>query len=211
MTEAEWQTNQHALQLLRFASPHLSVRKRRLVAVAAVRTIHPEVLGADGERWLVSVERAAEKDVELPPAVVRRWVQEHWRGRAMAFANPFLHAVCFQVGLGNPDTTIVNVEYVRGRATPRDYDVADGPLADVVRDVSGNPFRSVTFDLAWQTDTVTAIARGMYESRDFSGMPILADALQDAGCDNEEVLNHCRQPGEHVRGCWVVDLLLGKG
>ena len=56
-----------------------------------------------------------------------------------------------------------------------------------------------------------ALARGMYESRDFSAMPILADALQDAGCDNDEVLNHCRDPKQvHVRGCWVVDLVLNK-
>ncbi|MDY3557619.1 hypothetical protein R5W23_000146 [Gemmata sp. JC673] len=62
----------------------------------------------------------------------------------------------------------------------------------------------------WRTETVLALAREMYESRDFSAMPILADALQDAGCNNEDVLNHCRGPGPHVRGCWVVDLLLGK-
>jgi hypothetical protein len=50
----------------------------------------------------------------------------------------------------------------------------------------------------------------LYESRDFSAMPILADALQDAGCDCDDVLAHCRGPGPHVRGCWVVDLVLGK-
>ena len=51
----------------------------------------------------------------------------------------------------------------------------------------------------------------MYDSRDFSAMPILADALQDAGCGSADVLNHCREPGAHVRGCWVVDLVMGKG
>jgi hypothetical protein len=50
----------------------------------------------------------------------------------------------------------------------------------------------------------------MYESRDFGAMPILADALQDAGCASDDVLSHCRGPGPHVRGCWVVDLMLGK-
>jgi hypothetical protein len=50
----------------------------------------------------------------------------------------------------------------------------------------------------------------MYESRDFSAMPILADALQDAGCEDESILAHCRGPGPHVRGCWVVDLVLGR-
>ena len=63
----------------------------------------------------------------------------------------------------------------------------------------------------WRTDTAVSLARGMYESRDFSAMPILADALQDAGCDNADILNHCRDANQpHVRGCWVVDLVLGK-
>jgi hypothetical protein len=51
----------------------------------------------------------------------------------------------------------------------------------------------------------------MYDSREFSPMPILADALQDAGCDSAEVLDHCQGFGTHARGCWVVDLVLGKG
>ena len=80
----------------------------------------------------------------------------------------------------------------------------------ILRDIFGNPFRPVSFAPAWRTDTAVSLARQMYESRDFSAMPILADALQDAGCTDEEVLGHCRGPGPHVRGCWVVDLLLGK-
>jgi hypothetical protein len=79
-----------------------------------------------------------------------------------------------------------------------------------LRDIFGNPFRSITFSTAWCTDTAIARARQMYESRDFAAMPILADALQDAGCDNDDILDHCRRPGEHVRGCWAVDLVLGK-
>jgi hypothetical protein len=63
---------------------------------------------------------------------------------------------------------------------------------------------------SWLTSTVLALATGIYEEKAFDRMPILADALQDAGCDNEEILNHCRQPGVHVKGCWVVDLLLNK-
>ncbi len=65
----------------------------------------------------------------------------------------------------------------------------------LLRDIFGNPFRPVTFSPAWRTDTAVAVARQLYESRDFSAMPILADALQDAGCENDDVLNHCRGPG----------------
>ncbi|VTR97530.1 Uncharacterized protein OS=Sorangium cellulosum (strain So ce56) GN=sce5710 PE=4 SV=1 [Gemmata massiliana] len=79
-----------------------------------------------------------------------------------------------------------------------------------LRDIFGNPFRPVTFSPSWRTSTAVALAGQMYESRDFSAMPILADALQDAGGDSADVLDHCCGPGPHVRGCWVVDLVLGK-
>jgi hypothetical protein len=83
---------------------------------------------------------------------------------------------------------------------------------DLARELVGNPFHPVTIDPAWLTATVLSLARTMYESRDFSPMPILADALQDAGCDNEAILNHCRDRNQvHVRGCWVIDLVLEKG
>ncbi|WP_204249845.1 hypothetical protein [Gemmata sp. SH-PL17] len=72
------------------------------------------------------------------------------------------------------------------------------------------PREPVKFSPSWHTPTAIALASQMYESRDFSAMPILADALQDAGCDCTDILSHCRGPGPHVRGCWVVDLVLGK-
>jgi hypothetical protein len=80
----------------------------------------------------------------------------------------------------------------------------------LLRDIFGDPFRPAPFPPRWRTDTAVSLARQMYETREFSAMPILADALQDAGCDSDAVLTHCREPGVHVRGCWVVDLVLGK-
>jgi hypothetical protein len=76
-------------------------------------------------------------------------------------------------------------------------------------DVFGDTFRPVAFEPAWRTDTAVSLARQMYESRDFSLMPILADALQDADCNDGQLLGHCRGPGPHIRGCWAVDLVLG--
>lgn len=73
------------------------------------------------------------------------------------------------------------------------------------------PSPRLHFPPKWRTDTAIALARQMYDARDFSAMPILADALQDAGCDNADILAHCRDAAQvHVRGCWVVDLVLGK-
>jgi hypothetical protein len=96
--------------------------------------------------------------------------------------------------------------------------------AALLREIFGNPFASVGFDPAWRSEVVVALARKMYDSRDFADMPDLADALQDAGCENDRILSHCRystlQAAEHgspagrgvphVRGCWVLDLVLGK-
>jgi hypothetical protein len=87
---------------------------------------------------------------------------------------------------------------------------APAGASELVREVFGNPFRPVIVAPAWRTTTVLTLAVIIDRERAFDRLPILADALQDAGCDNEDILNHCRAPGVHVRGCWVVDVVLGK-
>jgi hypothetical protein len=85
--------------------------------------------------------------------------------------------------------------------------------AALLRCVFDNPFRPVTVApawLSWNGATVPKLAQAIYDERRFGDLPILADALEEASCDNSDVLAHCRSGGEHVRGCWVVDLLLGK-
>lgn len=95
-------------------------------------------------------------------------------------------------------------EFLRDVGEPHDNE----GHATFLRDIFGNPFIKPQFKKKWRTDIAFALASQMYDSGDFSAMPILADALQDAGCDNDDILNHCRGPGPHVRGCWVVDLVL---
>jgi hypothetical protein len=85
-----------------------------------------------------------------------------------------------------------------------------GAILALVRDVFGNPFRSVLLPRAWQTSDVLGLAEGAYATRSFDHLPILADALEDAGCDDAALLGHLRGPGPHVRGCWALDLILGK-
>jgi hypothetical protein len=83
----------------------------------------------------------------------------------------------------------------------------------LLRDIIGNPFHPVSLDPAWLTwrgGLLVSMAQRMYDSRDFSDMPVLADALEEAGCQDQDILGHCRSCGEHARGCWVVDLILGK-
>jgi len=85
---------------------------------------------------------------------------------------------------------------------------------NLLRDLFGPlPFRPVVIDPDWQEchdGSVARLAQAMYDERAFDELPILADSLEDAGCDNADILAHCRSGGEHVRGCWVVDLVLGK-
>jgi hypothetical protein len=84
-------------------------------------------------------------------------------------------------------------------------------------DIFGNPFHPVTINPAWQSPTVLALATAAYENRilpagtlEPARLSVLADALEEAGCDNADILNHLRGPGPHVRGCWVLDELLAK-
>jgi hypothetical protein len=79
----------------------------------------------------------------------------------------------------------------------------------VVRDIFGNPFRPPGVAPAWRTGTVRALTDDIYAGRAFDRLPILADALEEAGCANADILSHCHSSGPHVRGCWVVDLVLG--
>jgi hypothetical protein len=98
----------------------------------------------------------------------------------------------------------------RGIARAAERTVTD-QIRRLIREVHGNPFRPATFTPSWRTDTAVSLAQQMYEAHDFGAMPILADALQDAGCDNDAILSHCRDTKQlHIRGCWVVDLVLGK-
>lgn len=96
---------------------------------------------------------------------------------------------------------------VREEAVAAERSAQIGLLADIFGPL---PFRPIVRDPAWHSSTVVSLATSIYDERAFDRLPILADALEDAGCDNADILNHCRQPGEHVRGCWIVDLVTGK-
>jgi hypothetical protein len=210
MTEAEWQSGRDAKALV----GHLAHRRKNrpgdrklhLVMCAACRLVwgdlaDPEARGveaverfADGLATAEEVRRADEAIHRSGGAGPARaaadwstWGPWHDRDSLTAAARKVLAFVSRAAG--------------RRRAAA---------LAPLVRCVIGNPFRPVTFDPAWLTSTATALASQMYDSHDFCPMPILADALQDSGCTNEDVLSHCRGAGPHVRGCWVVDLVLGK-
>ena len=119
---------------------------------------------------------------------------------------PFLNWSSYQ-GAFRTFSTFGHLHSPRSKAHGREPQ----PFADLIRDIFDGLYLPNPFDPSWRTEAAVALARGMYESRDFAPMPVLADALDDAGCADADILAHCRGPGPHVRGCWVVDLVLGKG
>ena len=110
-----------------------------------------------------------------------------------------------------PDVVIPLEEFAA--RMPEWYEVGDedppDPRPALIRDVFGYPFAPVNFEAGWRTDTVTALAEGIAVDGAFDRLPILADALEEAGCDDQRLLAHCRAEGPHVRGCWAVDAVRG--
>jgi hypothetical protein len=161
---------------------------------------------------------------ELPLAVATEQVQRD--NTRKAFAG--LHALMAAVRL-RPDLRIDEITYpllkaaywsgpggyetacINARYAAREAERAKQMMT--IRCMFGNPCRPVSIDsawLVWNDKTVTRIAELIYEERAFDRLPILADALEESGCTDAAILNHCRQQGVHTRGCWAVDLLLNK-
>ena len=184
------------------------VRKWRLHACACARRNLPKRVTRKWLAVLELAERYADGDATRKELEAGRGTYEAARRRPGPVGD-------FSLGLSTDDSLadmwrafVIDQkrEYAPGDA---DYELVRGRFR-VLEDLVG-PDPLPAFDPAWRTSTVVALAQGMYESRDFSPMPILADALQDAGCEDETILGHCRDPEQtHVRGCWVIDLVLGK-
>jgi hypothetical protein len=185
MTEAEWLASADPTTMLAFLRGKASDRRLRLFAVAVYRAR----LGGGA--------RAAQRAAERVAKLAERMAEGGPTGAADRIDGVYF--VLFSTGLGAASRLAEHPT------------VPDHGKCGLLRDIFGNPFRPVTFAPDWRTDTAVSLAQQMYEARKFSAMPILADALQDAGCDNDDILAHCRGEGPHVRGCWVVDLVLGKG
>lgn len=220
MTEAEWLVSEDPLELLAFVAPRSTDRKLRLFlchcCARVVDAIPPQWRLFRGhaepfqqlQRALSVVEQFAEGLVGSDALdKARRDADDSTDVNHIDYGG--------EVKFGSVAAAVVAAAAVH--PVPRAVlEVGRGAKGEthwrmlILRDIFGNPFRPVVSSPSWRTDTVLSLARQMYESREFSAMPILADALQDAGCDSEEILNHCRSGGVHVRGCWVVDLVLNK-
>ena len=229
MNEAEWLACADPEPMLAPLGDWANENQLRLIVCACYRhwRVHKSLLPPDHLTELVheAIEHVERSCGALPPDHVRYSLRNEIRDRS---GSSRLHleqwdlkhvGIDLLMGGATIDDTIRNLRICRDLAAKSAtrqragtaYDAATRAelpgQAAIVREIFGNPFRAVAVSPDWRTDTAVALARQMYESRDFSPMPILADALQDAGCDNADVLDHCRGSGPHVRGCWVVDLV----
>jgi hypothetical protein len=190
-------------------------RKMRLFAVALGRCLQ-WVYRHEWHRMALDATEEVADDEGREEEVRRTLSQLHEdMNRPQHPDNPHLDAVVWHAALPHEfweATEALMVACVRAlRAAWGNRKPPVPAQADILREIFGNPSRPVAFSPAWRTDTAMSLAKQMYESREFSAMPILADALQDAGCDSDELLNHLRDTGAaHVRGCWALDLVLGK-
>ncbi len=204
MTEAEWLACIDPQKMLEFLRDKTTDRKLRLLAVACVQR-YAAFDGAMSQIIRVSELYADGLANWTDLAAVRKMAKE-LRRRAM------------QRDIGMGAGAVRNVASV---AHPSASVAANGVLLTVVaetairaiREVFGNPFSPVRINPtwgAWNDGTVVKLAQGIYDDQTFDRLPVLADALEESGCTNADALNHCRLPGEHGRGCWVVDAILGK-
>jgi len=225
MNEEEWLACAEPEPMLRFLRPRCSDRKQRLFCCACCRRLPALISDAIYERAPELGEGIADAQVdqntqEMAEAEARTVWMEYGDG----FESWMFYAASLAYITIGSHHLLGSLSAISARQSANESDAEETPDGEagialeqlaqaqpgLVRDIFGNPFRPVAFDPAWRTDTAVSLARKMYEAREFGAMPILADALQDAGCNSDDILNHCREPGTHVRGCWVVDLVLGK-
>jgi hypothetical protein len=214
MTEQEWLECTHPASMLMHLDGKATQRKARLFCCACCRRVWNQI-STEGLRKAVEIAE------DYPDARVER-------DAAISSDESVLAAVMTDVVDGPADEvaqlTVLGLPRYFGdidfafSTAHKAYDAAETEQEltgqrDLIRDIFGNPFYTVAIDpgwLAWNGSAVVKVAQGIYEDRAFDRLRSLADALEKAGCTDRAILDHCRGHGPHVRGCWVVDLLLGK-
>jgi hypothetical protein len=206
LTEAEWLTSVKHGPMWQFLGERLTPRKKLLFGCACARqtwaaltqeanraAILSSELFAD-RRTTRKAQRAAWRAIEWEPPVYCEWPIDSVSG-----------------GVGYRDTSEADHATLTRAPYPgrRHDEQRDRDWCGVLRELFGNPFRPPPAGGPWLTPAARALARGLYDARDFAALPVLADALEDAGCDDLALLTHLRGPGPHFLGCWALDRVLG--
>jgi hypothetical protein len=176
-------------------------------AADVANTVYLDTTGRVRTRAAQAAQQACEWGDEL-------WqVLDAWASAALALEGEALERGVVRLSDGELDDVMETWAFEASESgRPMGWtDVnAEAEMADLLRCIADNPFRPVAAKPSWFTTTAVALAQVIYADRAFDRLPILADALEEAGCDDADILTHLRSEGPHVRGCWAVDLVLGK-
>jgi len=229
MTEAEWMDCADPQRMLEFLQGKGSARKQRLFvvecccrAVRGGKQVGYNFL-ATAEKWVNGQTdgealRQTFNDSQVPFLLLLSLVENKYLEVA-EWAMQEAIGFAYDAGLSQEveelqkmmDCCLPDFNQPRCHVAAQEERLAQ---ASSLHDLFGpTPFRSITVDsawLTWQNGTIPKLAQGIYADHAFDRLPILADALEEAGCIDADILSHCRQPGPHGRGCWIVDLLLRK-
>jgi hypothetical protein len=220
MDEAEWLACSDPTAMLRFIHHRVSDRQYRLFAVACARDELARAQAGQGyfnfgdelnaglAEFFWDATRGYEAAVLAAESAADGGPQQHFPFWYVGWAVAAVDVAYAALGY-DPDG-LVSVPADRIVATVQRY--TNHP-ASYLRDIFGNPFRPVAVEptwLTWNDSTVVKMAQPIYDDRAFDRLPILADALEDAGCTDATILDHLRGPGPHVLGCFALDLVLGK-
>jgi hypothetical protein len=226
--EGEWNTSDDPQRMLDVVLGNASDRKLRLYSIACVKRV---VQQGSAEWWfddavalLHTFERSVHGNVD--EVAYRELGELMWElhydvlGSAeeeLSFGYLAFMSAMVNPPIGSATRASLNANIALSPPFPQRperYEAAGTEeakhQAHLLRCIFGNPFTPTTFDSRWLTSTVKDLARTADEGELFDRLPILADALQDAGCENEAILRHCREDAVHARGCWVLDAILGK-
>ena len=240
MTQTEWLGCNDSVPMVNFLEGKMSERKLRLFTCACCRRVEHLLRYPRSKRALQIAEQFAEGAVSAEErqrasrsaksALYAFRVPHNGMSRAADAVCSALQQSALHAARDTPGTVAGAVadNAVWKNFPPRCQDARDqafsaawhkaaaaemSELIVLLRDIVGDPWGAVSIKpswLHWKDGCVGKIAQTIYEEQAFERLPILADALEEAGCDDADILTHCRSAGRHVLGCWVLDLLLGK-
>jgi hypothetical protein len=206
-TERWWLKSYDYTTMMQFMGVHLSRRKRLLFGCATARLVWDFVVQPCNRKAVLTSEAYADGQATLAE-LATAWHDLAWE--AAMYSE--WHIDALTAGLAYSEATRQDRDRFSG-LDRSPFEVSRMQWSDALRDIAGNPFHEYALHPDWldANDRIAAaLAETAYDERAFESLPILADALEDAGCDIAAVLDHLRGPGPHFRGCWALDLILGK-
>jgi hypothetical protein len=219
MNAAEWRSSDDLVKMLEALQALAGPRKYQLFACACLRQLWDHTRELSFRKAVVYAERHAEGLIDrdaLRAVFVQAWPWgwERTRSAAVVAVAPMTRDLPYWRALevaGEVANLLAQGARQGGFFQQKVYNAARKEQVALVREVFGDPFRKGRFEARWRTAEVVRLAESISDEGAFEELPVLADALEEEGCDDAAVLGHLRGGGRHVRGCWAVDVARGKG